>query len=252
MQEMFDLTGKRAIVTGGAQGLAYSMAEGLMEAGAAVLIIDIAEKTEAVAQSFRDRGFFCQGLQADLSKLSELDAVFHQAVERLGGLDIMVNAAGIQRRYKSEEFPLEEWQLVLDVNLSSVWRMCQLSGRHFLQQGNGKIINIASMLSFLGGFTVAAYSASKGGVAQITKALSNEWAGKNINVNAIAPGYMATALNTGIMNDPVRNQEILDRIPAHKWGQPEDIKGAVVFLAGRASDYLNGTVIPVDGGFLCR
>ena len=125
-------------------------------------------------------------------------------------------------------------------------------GKTFLQNGGGKIINIASMLSFLGGYTVAAYAASKGGVAQITKALSNEWANRNINVNALAPGYMATALNTGILNDPVRNKEILDRIPAKRWGKPEDMKGAAIFLASRASDYLNGAIIPVDGGFLSR
>lgn len=252
MKSMFDLTGKRAIVTGGAQGLAHAMAEGLMEYGAQVMIIDISEKTQETAEEFRARGFSCQGLRADLSRLEELDHVFEQAIDGLGGLDIIVNAAGIQRRYPSEEFPHEEWKLVMDINLNSVWRLCQLSGREFLKQGSGKIINIASMLSFLGGFTVAAYAASKGGVAQITKALSNEWAGKGININALAPGYMATTLNTGIMSDPVRNKEILDRIPAHAWGQPEDVKGPVVFLASEASRYLNGAIIPVDGGFLCR
>lgn len=141
---------------------------------------------------------------------------------------------------------------MINVNLNSVWKLCQLAGRHFLENDGGKIINIASMLSFLGGYTVAAYAASKGGVAQLTKALSNEWAGKNININALAPGYMATALNIAIMNDPVRSKEILDRIPARRWGQPEDMKGAVIFLASGASDYLNGAIIPVDGGFLSR
>ena len=141
---------------------------------------------------------------------------------------------------------------MINVNLNSVWKLCQLAGRHFLENEGGKIINIASMLSFLGGYTVAAYAASKGGVAQLTKALSNEWAGKNININALAPGYMATALNTAIMNDPVRSKEILDRIPARRWGQPGDMKGAVIFLASGASDYLNGAIIPVDGGFLSR
>ena len=173
-------------------------------------------------------------------------------MDALGGLDIIVNGAGVQRRYRSEEFPTAEWDFVINVNLNSVWKLCQLAGRHFLENGGGKIINIASMLSFLGGYTVAAYAASKGGVAQLTKALSNEWAGKNININALAPGYMATALNTAIMNDPVRSKEILDRIPARRWGRPEDMKGAVIFLASGASDYLNGAIIPVDGGFLSR
>lgn len=252
MNTLFDLTGRKAIVTGAAQGLAYSMAEGLMESGAEVAVIDISDRTVEVAREFCGRGFRCHGIQADLSRIGELEGVFSRAVDALGGLDIIVNGAGVQRRYRSEEFPTAEWDFVINVNLNSVWKLCQLAGRHFLENGGGKIINIASMLSFLGGYTVAAYTASKGGVAQLTKALSNEWAGKNININALAPGYMATALNTAIMNDPVRSKEILDRIPARRWGRPEDMKGAVIFLASGASDYLNGAIIPVDGGFLSR
>lgn len=252
MNTLFDLTGRKAIVTGAAQGLAYSMAEGLMESGAEVAVIDISDRTVEVAREFCGRGFRCHGIQADLSCIDELEGVFSRAVDALGGLEIIVNGAGVQRRYRSEEFPTEEWDFVINVNLNSVWKLCQLAGRHFLENGGGKIINIASMLSFLGGYTVAAYAASKGGVAQLTKALSNEWAGKNININALAPGYMATALNTAIMNDPVRSKEILDRIPARRWGQPGDMKGAVIFLASGASDYLNGAIIPVDGGFLSR
>lgn len=252
MNTLFDLTGRKAIVTGAAQGLAYSMAEGLMESGAEVAVIDISDRTVEVAREFCSRGFRCHGIQADLSRIDELEGVFSRAVDALGGLDIIVNGAGVQRRYRSEEFPTEEWDFVINVNLNSVWKLCQLAGRHFLENGGGKIINIASMLSFLGGYTVAAYAASKGGVAQLTKALSNEWAGKNININALAPGYMATALNTAIINDPVRSKEILDRIPARRWGQPGDMKGAVIFLASGASDYLNGAIIPVDGGFLSR
>lgn len=252
MNTLFDLTGRKAIVTGAAQGLAYSMAEGLMESGAEVAVIDISDRTVEVAREFCGRGFRCHGIQADLSRIDELEDVFSRAVDALGGLDIIVNGAGVQRRYRSEEFPTEEWDFVINVNLNSVWKLCQLAGRHFLENGGGKIINIASMLSFLGGYTVAAYAASKGGVAQLTKALSNEWAGKNININALAPGYMATALNTAIINDPVRSKEILDRIPARRWGQPGDMKGAVIFLASGASDYLNGAIIPVDGGFLSR
>ena len=252
MNTLFDLTGRKAIVTGAAQGLAYSMAEGLMESGAEVAVIDISDRTVEVAREFCGRGFRCHGIQADLSRIDELDGVLSRVVDALGGLDIIVNGAGVQRRYRSEEFPTAEWDFVINVNLNSEWKLCQLAGRHFLENEGGKIINIASMLSFLGGYTVAAYAASKGGVAQLTKALSNEWAGKNININALAPGYMATALNTAIMNDPVRSKEILDRIPARRWGQPEDMKGAVIFLASGASDYLNGAIIPVDGGFLSR
>ena len=213
MNTLFDLTGRKAIVTGAAQGLAYSMAEGLMESGAEVAVIDISDRTVEVAREFCGRGFRCHGIQADLSRIDELEGVFSRAVDALGGLDIIVNGAGVQRRYRSEEFPTEEWDFVINVNLNSVWKLCQLAGRHFLENGGGKIINIASMLSFLGGYTVAAYAASKGGVAQLTKALSNEWAGKNININALAPGYMATTLNTAIINDPVRSKEILDRLP---------------------------------------
>ena len=252
MNTLFDLTGRKAIVTGAAQGLAYSMAEGLMESGAEVAVIDISDRTVEVAREFCGRGFRCHGIQADLSRIDELEDVFSRAVDALGGLDIIVNGAGVQRRYRSEEFPTAEWDFVINVNLNSVWKLCQLAGRHFLENDGGKIINIASMLSFLGGYTVAVYAASKGGVAQLTKALSNEWAGKNININALAPGYMATALNTAIMNDPVRSKEMLDLIPARRWGQPEDMKGAVIFLASGASDYLNGAIIPVDGGFLSR
>ena len=223
-----------------------------MESGAEVAVIDISDRTVEVAREFCGRGFRCHGIQADLSRIDELEGVFSRAVDALGGLDIIVNGAGVQRRYRSEEFPTEEWDFVINVNLNSVWKLCQLAGRNFLENGGGKIINIASMLSFLGGYTVAAYAASKGGVTQLTKALSNEWAGKNININALAPGYMATALNTAIINDPVRSKEILDRIPARRWGQPGDMKGAVIFLASGASDYLNGAIIPVDGGFLSR
>ena len=145
---------------------------------------------------------------------------------------------------------MDDWDAVLNINLSAVFRLCQLAGRLFLKQKSGKIINIASMLSFFGGYTVPAYAASKGGVAQLTKALSNEWAGKGINVNAIAPGYMDTQMNTGLIADEARNAQITARIPARRWGTPEDMKGTAVFLASPASDYLNGAVIPVDGGYL--
>ena len=252
MNTLFDLTGRKAIVTGAAQGLAYSMAEGLMESGAEVAVIDISDRTVEVAREFCGRGFRCHGIQADLSRIDELEGVFSRAVDALGGLDIIVNGAGVQRRYRSEEFPTEEWDFVINVNLNSVWKLCQLAGRHFLENGGGKIINIASMLSFLGGYTVAAYAASKGGVAQLTKALSNEWTGKGINVNAIAPGYMATEMNTALLNDEGRNTEILGRIPAHRWGTPDDMKGLCIFLASDASDYIAGAVIPCDGGYLCK
>lgn len=252
MNQLFDLSGKKAIVTGGASGLAYGMAEGLMESGAEVAIIDISPMTEEVSEKFRKRGFACHGINADLGNDARLEEAFGQGVSMMEGLDIIVNAAGIQKRHRSEVFPLEDWELVIKINLTSVFRLCQLSARYFLEHGGGKIINIASMLSYFGGYTVPAYAASKGGVAQITKAFANEWAGNNINVNALAPGYMATVMNTALMEDQGRSDEILKRIPAGRWGTWADMKGPVVFLASGASDYLNGAVIPVDGGYLGR
>lgn len=252
MDRLFDLSGRKAIVTGGASGLACGMAEGLMENGAEVTIVDISPKTGEVAAQFRERGFACHGIVADLGNGVQLEEAFNRSVSEMAGLDIIVNAAGVQKRHKSEEFPIEDWEFVLNINLTSVFRLGQLSARHFLAHGGGKIINIASMLSYFGGYTVPAYAASKGGVAQITKAFANEWAGKNINVNALAPGYMATVMNTALMEDEGRNEEILKRIPAGRWGTQADMKGPVVFLASKASDYLNGAVIPVDGGYLGR
>ncbi|WP_312641071.1 SDR family oxidoreductase [Hydrogenoanaerobacterium sp.] len=247
----FDLTGKKAIVTGAASGLSHGIAEGLMEAGAEVVIIDISANTEAAAIEFCSRGFKAHGVRANLGDRTELVRAFNEALKKLGGkIDILVPAAGIQRRNKSEEFTLEDWDAVLNINLSAVFLLCQLAGREMLKQKSGKIINIASMLSFFGGYTVPAYAASKGGVSQLTKALSNEWAREGINVNAIAPGYMATSMNTKILEDEARNAEITNRIPARRWGTPEDLKGVTVFLASHASDYLSGAVIPVDGGYL--
>lgn len=250
--DRFDLTGKKAIVTGAAQGLSNGMAEGLMEAGAEVVILDLSPKVEEAAAKFAAKGFKCHAVRANLGIREEREGAFAKAVEILGGLDILVNGAGVQRRHKSEEFPLEDWDFVINVNLTTVFAMCQLAAREYLKKGSGKIINIASMLSFFGGYTVPAYAASKGGVAQITKAFSNEWAGKGININALAPGYMDTEMNVALINDPGRNHEILSRIPAGRWGTPEDMKGVVVFLASHASDYLNGAIIPVDGGYLNR
>lgn len=250
-----DLTGKTAIVTGGAQGLSKGMAEGLMEAGARVCIIDINPRTEAVAQELTAQGYDCCGVIADLGNGESLQAGFQEAVEKLGGhLDILVNGAGVQKRHASEEFPYEDWEFVLNINLNAVFRLCQLAGRQYMKQGTGgKIINIASMLSFFGGYTVPAYAASKGGVAQLTKALCNEWASKGIQVNALAPGYMDTEMNTALTDaSNPRYKEITDRIPARVWGTPEDMKGPCVFLASAASDYLNGAVIPVDGGYLVK
>jgi len=220
-----------------------------------VVIMDINPKAEKTAEELRQQGYDCQAVICNLTDDATREEKFNEAVEKLGGhLDILVNGAGVQRRYPSEEFPLEDFDFVMDVNLRSVFAMCQLAGRQFLkQETGGKIINIASMLSFFGGYTVPAYAASKGAVAQITKALCNEWACKGINVNALAPGYMATEMNTALLDpENPRNAEITNRIPNRTWGTGEDMKGPVVWLASDASDYINGAIIPVDGGYLVR
>lgn len=247
---MFDIHGKKAIITGAAgEGLGSGMAKALLSAGAALVIIDI---SAALEESVKKLSAFGEvwGVRADISSAEGRKAAFGEALALLGGVDIFVNCAGIQRRSPSEDFSMEDWNAVLEVNLTATFDFCQLAGREMLKQGSGKIINVASMLSFFGGYTVPAYAASKGGVAQLTKALSNEWACRGVNVNAIAPGYMATQMNTKLIEDAERNKKILARIPQGRWGTPEDVGGVTVFLASAASDYINGAVIPVDGGYL--
>lgn len=255
MYSLFDITGYRAIVTGGTRGLGHGVAEGLLEAGAKVVIFGTSAKVESVAADFRAKGYDCKGLKVDVSCGEERRAGFEKAVALLGGLDIIVNAAGIQRRFPCEEFPIEDWNDVINVNLTAPFELSQMSIREFEKKEKpfGKIINFASMLSFFGGFTVPAYAASKGGVAQFSKGLCNEVAGKGININCIAPGYMDTEMNTAL-TDPSnqRYYEITERIPAHRWGTPDDVKGLAIFLSSHASDYINGAVIPCDGGYLVK
>ncbi|MBQ7058010.1 MAG: SDR family oxidoreductase [Firmicutes bacterium] len=240
MNTMFDLSGKWALVTGG-RGLAIGMAEGLAKAGANVILMS-RSTPEAEAFPF---------VQADLSSRDSLKKGFDEVLSITGGrLDILVNCAGIQRRHEIEEFPIEDWDEVIEVNLTACFELCQLAGNVMLKQGKGKIINIASMISFFGGMRIPAYAASKGGIAQLTKSLAVGWAGKGIQVNAIAPGYMATDMNTALIEDPVRNASILSRIPAGRWGTKEDMAGPCVFLASEASDYVSGAILPVDGAYL--
>lgn len=251
MTSMFDLTGKKALLTGGTRGLGHAMAEALLEAGAEVVIWGTTERAAETAEEFCKRGFACRSVTADLSCRDSLQSGFAKSLELLGGrIDILVNGAGIQRRHPIVQFPMEDWDKVLEVNLSATFQLCQLAGREMIRQGYGKIINIASMNSFFGGQNVPAYAASKGGVAQLTKSLSNEWAQYGITINAIAPGYMATDMNVDARASQEFYDNIVNRIPARRWGTGEDMKGACVFLASDASAYLNGAVIPVDGGFL--
>lgn len=250
---LFNVEGKKAIVTGSTRGLGRGMAEALLENGAEVVIVGSSEKVHVVAKEYQAQGYPCHGVQEDLATEDGNVNAFRKAMEYLDGhLDILVTAAGIQRRHKAEDFPLSDWNDVLNVNLNSVFILNQLAGIEMLKNESGKIINVASMLSFFGGMTVPAYAASKGGVAQLTKALSNEWTSRGINVNAIAPGYMDTDMNTALVADETRNREILNRIPAKRWGTPDDMKGITLFLASQASDYLSGAVIPIDGGYLSR
>lgn len=253
MKNLFSVSGKKAIVTGGTRGLGYGMAEGLLENGCEVVIFGTNEKVYEVAEKLSGNSYKCHGVQVDLGDQKQRVEAFNKAVDLMGGLDILVNAAGVQSRHKSEEFPLEDYEYVLNVNLTATFVLCQLAAKEFLKKDGGKIINVASMLSFFGGYTVPAYAASKGGVAQITKAFANEWAEHNINVNAVAPGYMATEMNTALLdrNNP-RYAEITNRIPAKRWGTGDDMKGVAIFLASEASNYLNGAIIPIDGGYLVK
>ncbi len=248
------MKGQKAIVTGGSRGLGKGVVDGFLDPGGVeVVILAQSAKTPEIAEEYRKKGLLCHGVSVDLSNRGERRKGFDQALEMLGGsLDILVNAAGIQRRHKSEEFPVEDWDDVIEVNLTATFDLCQLAAREMLKLGRGKIINFASMLSFFGGFTVPAYAASKGGVAQLTKTLANEWASRGLNVNAIAPGFMATDMNSALLANETRNAEISGRIPAKRWGVPEDMAGIALFLASAASDYVNGAIIPVDGGYLSR
>jgi len=252
MKDRFSIAGKKAIVTGAGRGLGRGMAEGLHQAGVELAFIDVLDNIDDMARQMDSEGPRAVAVHADLSNRSELRRGFNEAVQKLGGLDILLNNVGITRWSKAEEMSEADWDIVLEVNLNSLFFMAQLAGQHMLKQGKGKIINIASLLSFGGGYLTVGYAASKGGVAQMTKALANEWSSKGVNVNAIAPGYMATEMNIPLMEDPARNKLILDRVPAGRWGLPEDLVGALIFLASPASDYIHGILLPVDGGFLAR
>ncbi|MFB9278462.1 2-dehydro-3-deoxy-D-gluconate 5-dehydrogenase KduD [Cohnella cellulosilytica] len=248
----FDLAGKTAIVTGAGRGLGQAIAVGLAEAGANLVLVTNrtpAEETKAKAEAHGRKAVI---VQADVADRSKLPSIIDAAVETFGGVDILVNNAGIIRRTPAVEHGYSDWQEVLDVNLNSVFVLCQLAGELMLEQGHGKIINIASMLSFQGGINVPGYTASKHAVAGLTKALANEWASKGVQVNAIAPGYMATDNTEALRSDPVRSRQILERIPAGRWGADEDLVGPAVFLASAASDYMNGHVLCVDGGWMNR
>lgn len=241
------LQGKKIIVTG-ARGLAKGMIAGLSREGGEVVAIS---RSDSCLQLVKE-GIAAHAVTADLSQRTQRQEAFAKALDALGGeVDVLVNCAGIQRRNELENFSLEDWDEVIDVNLTATWELSQLAARQMIRQGRGgKIINIASMISFFGGFRIPAYAASKGGVAQLTKSMAIGWAKYGIQVNALAPGYMATDMNTALIDDAKRSADILARIPEGRWGTPEDMAGPCVFLASAQSDYVNGAIIPVDGGYL--
>jgi 2-dehydro-3-deoxy-D-gluconate 5-dehydrogenase len=250
--DSFRLTGKTALVTGSSRGMGAAIAVALAEAGAAVALHGSQTVPVEVMQRVATTGVRHVALTADLTNPNNCQGLVEQAIAALGRIDILINNAGITRRAPAVDFSIDDWNDVIATNLTSVFRLCQLAARPMLERGYGKIVNIASLLSFQGGVTVPAYAAAKGGVAQVTKALANEWAARGIQVNAIAPGYMATELTQALQNDATRNRQILERIPAGRWGSPEDVAGAAVFLASPASDYINGHILAVDGGWLAR
>jgi 2-deoxy-D-gluconate 3-dehydrogenase len=249
----FRLDGKFALVTGASRGLGAGMALGLAKAGAEVVLHDRSASSDTAEAIHAATGRRPIVLAADLADRAAADRLVDDALQVGGRLDVLLNNAGIIRRAAAVDHGDEDWDAVIEINLTSVFRLCRAVGRHMLARGGGgKIINIASLLSFQGGITVPGYAAAKGGVAQLTRALANEWAASGINVNAIAPGYMATENTAPLRADPERNRAISARIPAGRWGTPEDLAGVAVFLASRASDYVNGHVLVVDGGWLAR
>ena len=250
--DQFKLDSRVALVTGASAGLGRAIAIGLAEAGADVACHGNSRSPEATCDAVTKTGRAAFAVTGDLADSTTPQKLIDDTLDRFGRIDILVNDAGTIRRAPAVDYSEADWAIVIQVNLSAVFRLSQLAGRQMIAQGKGKIVNIASLLSFQGGITVPAYAASKGGVAQLTKALSNEWAGKGINVNAIAPGYMRTDNTKALQQDETRNRQILERIPAGRWGEPSDLAGAAVFLSSPASDYVNGEVLTVDGGWMGR
>jgi 2-deoxy-D-gluconate 3-dehydrogenase len=249
--KLFDLSGMVAIVTGASTGLGKGISLGLAEAGADVVLVDYVSSA-GTAEEIRTLDRKTVTIEANLATVEPVQSIIDTTIRTFGKVDILVNNAGIIRRTPAIDFSEKDWDEVMAINSKTVFFFCQAAARDMIKRKYGKIINIASLLAFQGGVTVPSYAASKGAVAQITKALSNEWAQHGITINAIAPGYMATNNTRALREDPVRSKAILDRIPAGRWGLPDDVKGAAVFLSSHASDYVNGHVLVVDGGWMAR
>ena len=250
--DRFRLDGKVAAISGPTRGIGLAMALALAEAGADVALLQRIPGQNHVKKEIENLGGKCRIIPCDMEKINQVKGAIPAVVSQFGKIDILVNNAGIQRRSPAVDFSEKDWDDVIQVNLKATWLLCQEAGKLMVGQQAGKIINIASLLSFQGGINVPAYAASKGALAQLTKALANEWAKFGVNVNAIAPGYIETDLNTGIIENEIRYRQISERIPAERWGTPDDFKGSVVFLASEASNYIHGHVLAVDGGWLGR
>ena len=250
--ELFRLDGKVALVTGAAAGIGAAIAEALAEHGADVACHGNSRPADATAAAVKTKNRKGAALSGDLADRATPARLVGEVLERFGRIDILVNNAGIIRRAPAVDHSDEDWDAVLNVNLTSVFSLCKLAGKHLLEQGSGKILNIASLLSFQGGVNVPGYAAAKGGLAQLTRALANEWAPRGVNVNAIAPGYIETENTLALRQNAERFKQISERIPAGRWGNPRDLAGAAVFLCSRASDYVHGHILAVDGGWLGR
>jgi 2-dehydro-3-deoxy-D-gluconate 5-dehydrogenase len=252
--DRFQLNGKTALVTGARRGIGLAMASALAEAGADIVGVSAAMEASGseVGAKIAALGRKFQGYACDLGDRAAVRALIEKVKRECAPIDILVNNAGTILRKPAVDFPDDYWDRTIEIDLNAQWVLAREFGRDMLARGSGKVIFTASLLSFQGGITVPAYAAAKGGVAQLTKALANEWAGGNVQVNAIAPGYIATDVTAALRDDPVRNPAILSRIPAGRWGSPEDIAGAVVYLASSASDYVSGTLLTVDGGWMGR
>ncbi|KIY53273.1 NAD(P)-binding protein [Fistulina hepatica ATCC 64428] len=253
--ELFSLKGKNVLITGAARGIGAGCAKALAEAGADICFVlrPSSNPNLATVNAVRALGRKAEIVYCDLADLDSVKNVFKQALDLMGGnIHILVNCAGIQRRAPATEFPEQYWDEVIAVNLKTVWTLCQAAGQHMVPLRRGKIINFGSLLNFQGGITVPAYAAAKGGLGQLTKALSNEWAAHNVQVNCIAPGYIATDMNEKLLANPTRLRQISERIPAGRWGQPVDFAGPIVFLASAASQYICGEILVIDGGWMAR
>lgn len=250
--EMFSLAGRRALVVGASRGIGRACALGLARAGADVALVSRSEAVESTAREIEALGRRALVLREDITSPGAVDRVVSETVKAFGGIDILLNNAGTTRRAKAEDFSDEDWEFVLELNLHAVFRLCRAVGRVMLAHGYGRIVNVASLLSFQGGITVPAYAASKHAVAGLTRALANEWASRGITVNAVAPGYVRTEVTAALQKDETRNRQILERIPQDRWAEPEDMVGAVLFLASDAAAYVQGHVLVVDGGWMGR